>query len=159
MELRYFFFILAKRKWLLLSVIIAASVATAFVVGTLPKNYKSSSVIETGLIDYKSVRAVGEANPFIQEFEIESKFANLVELMKGRPAINALTKKLILHDLRPIDSVGTFRKLKLDEKSGITQEQIDKYLDALTSRPDSIGISEIDREHVFVARTLEKTMG
>lgn len=159
MELRYFFFILSKRKWLLLSVIIAAAVATAFVVGTLPKNYKSSSVIETGLIDYKSVRAVGEANPFIQEFEIESKFANLVELMKGRPAINALTKKLILHDLRPTDSVETFRTLKLNEKSGITKEQIDRYLDALTSRPDSIGISDIDREHIYVARTLEKTMG
>ena len=71
MELRYFFFILFKRKWLLLTVIIAAAAATAFVVGLLPKKYKSSSVIETGLIDYKSVRAVGEANPFIQEFEIE----------------------------------------------------------------------------------------
>ncbi len=159
MELRYFFFILSKRKWLLLTVIIAAAVATAFVVGKLPKKYKSSSVIETGLIDYKSVRAVGEANPFIQEFEIESKFANLVELMKGRPAINALTKKLILHDLRPTDSVATFRKLQLDEKSGITQEQIDKYLDALTLRPDSIGILEEDREHIYVARSLEKAMG
>ena len=78
MELRYFFFILSKRKWLLLTVIVAAAISTAFVVGLLPKKYKSSSVIETGLIDYKSVRAVGEANPFIQEFEIESKFANLV---------------------------------------------------------------------------------
>jgi polysaccharide biosynthesis transport protein len=159
MELRYFFFILFKRKWLLLTVVIAAAVATAFVVGMLPKKYKSSSVIETGLIDYKSVRAVGEANPFIQEFEIESKFANLVELMKGRPAINALTKKLILHDLRPIDSVATFRKLQLDEKSGISQDQIDKYLDALTLRPDSIGILEVDKEHVYVARSLEKAMG
>jgi polysaccharide biosynthesis transport protein len=159
MELRYFFFILSKRKWLLLSVIIAASVAAAFFVGTLPKNYKSSSVIETGLIDYKSVRAVGEANPFIQEFEIESKFANLVELMKGRPAINALTKKLILHDLRPTDSAAVFRKLNLDDKSGITHEQIEKYLEALTSRPDSLGITEADREHIYVARTLEKTMG
>ena len=102
MELRYFFLILSKRKWLLLSVIIVAAVATAFIVGILPKKYKSSSVIETGLIDYKSVRAVGEANPFIQEFEIESKFANLTELMKGRPAINALTKKLILHDLQTL---------------------------------------------------------
>lgn len=159
MELRYFFFILFKRKWLLLTVIVAAAVATAFVVGLLPKKYKSSSVIETGLIDYKSVRAVGEANPFIQEFEIESKFANLVELMKGRPAINALTKKLILHDLRPTDSVAMFRKLQLDEKSGISQEQIDKYLDALTLRPDSIGILEADKEHVYVARSLEKAMG
>lgn len=159
MELRYFFFILFKRKWLLLTVIIAAAAATAFVVGLLPKKYKSSSVIETGLIDYKSVRAIGEANPFIQEFEIESKFANLVELMKGRPAINALTKKLILHDLRPTDNVSTFRKLQLDEKSGISQEQIDKYLDALTLRPDSIGILEADKEHVYVARSLEKAMG
>lgn len=159
MELRYFFFILSKRKWLLLSVIVAAAAATAFLVGRMPRIYKSSSVIETGLIDYKSVRAVGEANPFIQEFEIESKFANLTELMKGRPAINALTKKLILHDLRPTDSSATFRKLKLDEKSGVTQEQIDKYLDVLSRRPDSIGILESDKEHVYVARTLEKAMG
>ncbi|MBL7815829.1 MAG: hypothetical protein JNL70_12515 [Saprospiraceae bacterium] len=142
-----------------MAVVIAASAATAVVVGTLPRNYKSSSVIETGLIDYKSVRAVGEANPFIQEFEIESKFANLVELMKGRPAINALTKKLILHDLRATDSTTVFRKLKLGEKSGISQDLIEKYLEALTSRPDSIGILETDREHVYVARSLEKAMG
>ena len=159
MELRYFFFVLAKRKWLLLSVIVAAAVATAFFVGKLPRIYKSSAVIETGLIDYKSVRAVGEANPFIQEFEIESKFANLTEWMKGRPAINALTKKLILHDLRPADSSATFRKLKLGEKSGINQEQIDKYLDILTNRPDSFGMTAADKEHIYVARTLEKAMG
>ena len=159
MELRYFFFVLAKRKWLLLSVIVAAAVATAFFVGKLPRIYKSSAVIETGLIDYKSVRAVGEANPFIQECEIESKFANLTEWMKGRPAINALTKKLILHDLRPADSSATFRKLKLGEKSGINQEQIDKYLDILTNRPDSFGMTAADKEHIYVARTLEKAMG
>jgi polysaccharide biosynthesis transport protein len=159
MELSYFFFILSKRKWLLLSVMIASAVATAFLVGKMPKKYKSSSVIETGLIDFKSVRAVGEANPFVQEFEIESKFANLTELMKGRPAINALTKKLILHDLRPTDSATTFRKLQLGEKSGVTPEQIENYLNVLSSRPDSIGILEADKEHVFVARTLEKALG
>ena len=99
MELNYFFSVLSKRKWLLLSVIIAAAAATFVVVGRMPKKYKSAALISTGFMDFKSLR-VGEVNPFLQEFEVENKFANLIEYMKSRPAINALTKNLMLHDLR-----------------------------------------------------------
>jgi Mrp family chromosome partitioning ATPase/uncharacterized protein involved in exopolysaccharide biosynthesis len=127
-------------------------------VGLLPKKYRSSAAIETGLIDYKSVR-VDQANPFLQEFEIESKFSNFFELMKSRAPINALTKRLILHDLRPKEGQTAFRKLELDEKSNITQEQIERYLNQLETRLDSSFVSGNDTEHLFVGRILEKALG
>lgn len=157
MELRYFFSVLSKRKWLLAAVMLAAAVTTFFVVGRMPHKFKTSALLTTGIVEFQTIR-VGEPNPFVQEFEIESKFANLTERMKARPVINALTKRLILHDLRPAAGVEPFRKLDL-KKVGFSQERLDAYLEVLENRPDSLGISEKDIEVLFTARTIEKAMG
>ena len=157
MELRYFFSVLSKRKWLLAAVMLAAAIATFFIVGKLPHQFKASALLTTGIIEFQTIR-VGEPNPFVQEFEIESKFANLTERMKARPVVNALTKRLVLHDLRPKTGEEPFRKLDL-KKLGFSQERLDTYLDVLQNRPDSLGVSEKDIEILFTARTVEKAMG
>ena len=157
MELRYFFSVLSKRKWLLAAVMLAAATATFLIVGKMPHKFKTSALLTTGIVEFQTIR-VGEPNPFVQEFEIESKFANLTERMKARPVINALTKRLILHDLRPTAGVEPFRKLDL-KKVGFSQERLDAYLEVLENRPDSLGISEKDIEVLFTARTIEKAMG
>ena len=157
MELRYFFSVLSKRKWLLLSAMLFAAATTWVVVNMLPKKYKSSATIRTSITDFKSVR-VGELNPFVQEFEIENKFANLIEYMKSRPAVNALTQQLMIHDLT-VDSVEKpFRKLDL-EKTPVSKEQIDNYLAMLTKNTDTIGLSDIDLQNLSNARALEKVYG
>ncbi len=157
MELRYFFSVLSKRKWLLAAVMLAAATATFLLVGKMPHKFKTSALLTTGIVEFHTIR-VGEPNPFVQEFEIESKFANLTERMKARPVINALTKRLILHDLRPAAGVEPFRKLDL-KKVGFSKERLDAYLEVLENRPDSLGISEKDIEVLFTARTIEKAMG
>lgn len=157
MELRYFFSVLSKRKWLLAAVMLAAAVTTFFIVGKLPHKFKTSALLTTGIVEFQTIR-VGEPNPFVQEFEVESKFANLTERMKARPVINALTKRLVLHDLRPTEGVEPFRKLDL-AKIGFSQERLNTYLDVLQNRPDSLGISEKDIEVLFTARTIEKALG
>ena len=157
MELRYFFSVLSKRKWLLAAIMLAAATTAFFVVGKLPHQFKTSALLTTGIVEFQTIR-VGEPNPFVQEFEIESKFANLTERMKARPVVNALTKRLVLHDLRPKTGDEPFRKLDL-KKLGFTQERLDTYLDVLQNRPDSLGVSEKDIETLFTARTVEKAMG
>lgn len=159
MELRFFFAILSKRKWLILTVIAAAAAATFIVVGMMPDKYKSSATITTGITEFKGIR-VGDPNPFVQEFEIENKFSNLTEYMKSRPAINGLTKRLILHDLAT-DGTKPFRtldKAKMN-KIGLSQQRIDSYLEALKTRPDSIGVAEKDIDNMYTARTIEKELG
>ncbi|MBI5917420.1 MAG: hypothetical protein HY842_18790 [Bacteroidetes bacterium] len=99
MDLGYLLNILLKRKWLLLSVILLASVATWFFIGKLPSAYKSKAVISTGIIDYKGISLQTE-NPFIQQFQIESSFNSLIEKMKSRTSVKLLTDKLLLHDLQ-----------------------------------------------------------
>ncbi len=157
MELRYFFSVLSKRKWLLAAVMLAAASAAFVVVGKLPHKFKTSALLTTGIVEHHSIR-VGEPNPFVQEFEIESKFANLTERMKARPVLNALTKRLILHDLRPAAGDEPFRKLDI-KKLGFTQERVDEYLQVLENRPDSLGVTDKDIEILFTARTVEKALG
>jgi polysaccharide biosynthesis transport protein len=157
MELNYFLSVLARRKWLILAVIVLASATTYFVANKLPKKYKSSAVITTGILDFKGVR-VGEVNPFMQEYEIEGKFSNLTEYMKSRQAINALTKKLMLHDLHPSNNSAPFRSFDTSKVS-IPTAAIEDYLAALKLSPDSIGINEEDFQNIATARALEKALG
>jgi polysaccharide biosynthesis transport protein len=157
MELRYFLSVLSKRKWLLLAAMLAAGTTAYYVVGKMPHKFKASALLSTGIVEYQTIR-VGEPNPFVQEFEIESKFANLTERMKARPVINALTKRLIMHDLRPAPGEEPFRKVD-PLKLGLTQERVNEYLSVLESRPDSFGVSDKDIEILFTARTMEKAFG
>jgi polysaccharide biosynthesis transport protein len=157
MELNYFLSVLSRRKWLLLAVMLLTAATTYFAANQLPKKYKSSAVIATGILDFKGIR-VGEVNPFVQEFEIEGKFSNLTEYMKSRPSINILTKQLMLHDLLPDSASAPFNKLDT-AKLTIPTDAIQNYLGALKNNPDSIGIKEEDFANIATARALEKALG
>ena len=157
MELNYFFSVLSKRKWLLLTVMLLTAAATWFVVERLPKKYKATAVITTGITEYKGVR-VDVQNVFVQEFEVDNKFANLTAYMKSVPSINALTKRLMLHDLKPDSSETPFHTVDIS-KLNISKEQIDNYLQALENNPDSIGISDKDIQNLTTARAMEKAFG
>lgn len=98
MDLGYLINILLKRKWLLLSVVLLASVSTYVLITRLPYAYKSTAVISTGIIDYKGI-SIQQDNPFIQQFQIESSFNSLMEKMKSRTSLKLLTDTLLIHDL------------------------------------------------------------
>ncbi len=148
---------LSKRKWLLLSVMLISASATWFMMKAQPKKYKSSAVVQTGITSFTSI-LVDQGNPFVQEFEIEGKFSNFIEYMKSRPAINALTKKLMLHDLKPDSSEIPFRQLKTD-KLTISQEEINSYLVALEAKKDTSSMTDFALQNIATARALEKAFG
>ncbi len=162
MELRYFFSVLSKRKWLLLLSMIVAGVTTWFVVSMLPKKYKTSTVISTGITSQNSIR-VDQDNPFVQEFEIENKFANMIEYMKSRPAINVLTRSLMLHDLKPDSNEVAFHTLDL-EKLQVSKQELENYVASLEANQDTVSntsgtLSDQELQNQRTARSLEKGLG
>lgn len=156
MEVSYFFSVLAKRKWLLFSLMLIAAVTTAFLVGLLPKKFKSSEVISSGITDFKGVR-VGEQNAFVQEFEIVNKFSNLIEYMKSRQVINAVTQKLMLHDFSKDTSnkINPFRKVDW-VKAKMPQNELDGYFKHLGT---VLSPENTDLRLLNTAHTIEKIVG
>lgn len=120
MDLNYLLNILLKRKWLILSVILVSSIATWFLIGQLPDTYKADSVLETGITTYKGV-TLQRDNSFIQQFQIEGKFSNLMERMRSRTVVRSMTKTLLEHDLL---AEKPFRVLD-GEKLEMTQNELD----------------------------------
>ena len=109
MELTYYLSILWRRKWLILISAILASLITYYLVSLKPPNYKSETVLSTGVIDYTGVNS-GRDNPFIQEAQVKLRFNNLLEFVTSRVCINFLTFHLLNHDLSPESfSGGPFR--------------------------------------------------
>lgn len=107
---------------MLLSVVLLAAVTTWFVVGSLTPVYKAKSVISTGIIDYKG-RTLEKDNPYIQQFQVESSFSGLMELMKSRNSINLLTEALLAHDL----STDRPFRIPQGEKYSALKPAIDGY--------------------------------
>jgi uncharacterized protein involved in exopolysaccharide biosynthesis/Mrp family chromosome partitioning ATPase len=156
MELTYFFGVLNKRKWLLLFVAMVAAACTYYFVHKMPYTWKSGASISTGITSFQTVR-VGDGNVFTQEYELNNKFANLIEYMKSRPSMNQLSKKLVLHDLK-YDTAHAFRTLNL-ATAGVTQEDLNSYLTMLENRTDSMGIVRPDTAHFQAANRIEKSLG
>lgn len=161
MELRYFFSVLSKRKWILFLSMLVAAATTYAVVSMLPKKYKSSTVISTGITAQNSIR-VDQTNPFVQEFEIENRFANMIEYMKSRPAVAVLTKSLMLHDLKPDSNEVVFRSLNL-EKLNISKQELDNYIASLEKAADTVqtqgSLTDQELQNQRTARALEKALG
>ncbi len=157
MDIRYFFSVLGRRKWLLMSSALLAAVFAWVLIGFLPKSYKSSASVATGLIEQKSIK-VGEENVFQQEFEIQTKFDNMIELIKSRPTMDELTKRLMLHDFAT-DKATAFRNLKSDDLKTISPAEIDAYIAQLQISKDTFGIRNGDEINFLrTARKVEKAL-
>lgn len=121
MDLQYLLNILSRRKWLILTVMLIAAIATYLFVDRLPPTYKSEASLSTGIIDFKGLN-VEDENPFLQKFTVEISFGNLIEFMKSQRNIQLLSYQLLIHDLGrdSINQETPFRSLKdLDEEFDI----------------------------------------
>ena len=134
MDLQYLLNILSRRKWLILTVMLIAAIATYLFVERLEPNYKSSAQLSTGIIDFKGLN-VEEDNPFLQKFTVEISFGNLVEFMKSQRNIQFLIYQLLVHDLAR-DSVNQevpFRSLKHPDENFDLNTYSDQEIDRLVS--------------------------
>ena len=150
MDFLFFIKVLLRRKWLILFVTVLAVVAAYFIASKLPESFKSKVVISTGIIEKKNLYTDNE-NPFVQEFQIEHKFSNLIELMTSRLSINMISYQLLLHDYgAAIDStykIAPFRTLGEEAELEFTPTEIQKAVElAYQKLHNEIDVDSIDHQ-------------
>lgn len=138
MDLQYFLNILWRRKWLILTVMLAAAVATYYFVDRKVDTYKATSTMTAGIIGEDG--DLGKENPWIMEFMLKMGFENVIQSITSRRNVNFLSFRLLLHDLYPDSTYNgeVFRKLEdmEDVKINYTPEQIEELLAALQTKLD-----------------------
>ena len=98
MDFGYLLQILTRRKWLILASMIAAGAVVFFLIGRKPERYKSTVVLATGIVNYKGFNSNGD-DAFVQQFQIENAFSNLIDFAQSRSSFKILTLQLLKHDL------------------------------------------------------------
>ncbi len=98
MDYGYLLRILARRKWMILIAMLAAAVATFLFIGTRSERYKSSVVLSTGIVNYKGINADNN-DAFVQQYQVENAFSNLIEFAQSRSSIKLLSVEILRHDL------------------------------------------------------------
>ena len=99
LNLREFLKYLLRFKWLLIVIPVLFAVVTYFLAKKLPKTYRSSALISTGITGQFQQSALNTGNQ-LDYFKLSQQFGNLMEMMKSKRSITALAYKLILHDLK-----------------------------------------------------------
>ncbi|MEZ4885982.1 MAG: Wzz/FepE/Etk N-terminal domain-containing protein [Chitinophagales bacterium] len=150
MDFLFFIKVLLRRKWLIMFVTVLAVVAAYFIASKLPESFKSKVTISTGIIEKKNIYTDNE-NPFVQEFQIEHKFSNLIELMTSRLSLNMISYKLLLHDygfhLDSTDNTAAFRELGEEAKLDFTPTEIQNAVElAYKKLYHQINVDSIDHQ-------------
>lgn len=129
MDIKSFWILLRKYKWILIIVPLIAVAITYFLVKNLPKEYGSRVQISTGLLD-PSKKVLSSEN--VDYFAISQQFSNIIEKLKAKKIIDKLSYNLIAHDLaEPQTSFRTYSnyinvlgKAERNELLGIVRERL-----------------------------------
>lgn len=103
MDVGYLLRILARRKWLILIAMLAAAVATFLFIGRKPERYRASVIMSTGIVNYKGLNS-NDDDAFVQQYQVENAFSNLIEFIRSRSSVKLLTLQMLKHDLAAEDS-------------------------------------------------------
>jgi len=130
MDFQRLFRLLKRFAWILILVPILASILTYFLVQDLPKEYKSTALISTGLAD-QSQRVLVEDKQ-TDYFVVTQQFNNIIEFLTMKKNINILSYKLILHDLEnPGDAFSSATDVFAQLDSNSRGEIIQSYRNML----------------------------
>lgn len=126
LNLREFLKYLLRFKWLLIVIPVLFAVVTYFLAKKLPKTYRSSALISTGITGQFQQSALNTGNQ-LDYFKLSQQFGNLMEMMKSKRSITALAYKLILHDLKGPDQAfkepsDLIKKLSSQDKELVIKE-------------------------------------
>lgn len=98
MDFGYLLRILSRRKWLILAVIFGAAAAAFIFIGRKPEMYRASAILSTGIVNYKGINS-DNSDAFVQQYQVENAFSNLIEFAQSRSCIKLLTIQMLRHDL------------------------------------------------------------
>lgn len=98
MDFGYLLRILLRRKWLIIAAMLAAACATFALIGLRPEKYKSTVILATGIVNYKGINS-DNSDAFVQQYQVQNAFSNLIEFVQSRSSIKILTIHMLKHDL------------------------------------------------------------
>lgn len=99
MDIEFFLNTLLRRKWLLLGASLLAAVVTVAIMVQLPPKFRANAQVQTGIVDYRGVRLT-RSSDFVQKFQVDNAFANMITEMTGRASMSKLTERMLMHDLQ-----------------------------------------------------------
>lgn len=121
MDIKSFFKLLNRYKWILILVPLISAVATYFLAKQLPKTYKSEAMIATGIVDPSKQLAGAQQ---IDYFKMTQEFNNIIEKMKMRKIMSILSYRLVLHDLdNPAEAFKPYSE-KIDSLSASDRKKV-----------------------------------
>lgn len=159
MDFQYLFKILWRRKWHLIALTITAVILTYFLVGLRPPSFKSNAVLSTGITIDKHINLSRE-DVFVQKYEIEYAFSQLIETMKSRTSIRLLSYDLLLHDLTA-QRIGLqpFRKLNEENKEKFDKAALNNLANVLSMEADSTLNWALPQEYDAFFKEVAKAYG
>ncbi|ANH80444.1 hypothetical protein A8C56_05070 [Niabella ginsenosidivorans] len=148
LNLKEFLKYLSRFKWLLIVVPILCVGLAYFLSKKAARKYVSDTLIATGITNQFQQTLTEGQN--LDYFKISQRFGNLLEMIKSRRMISALSYELILHDLKNpkeafIPVSGVVKEYTPDELNKLIQEY-QQRLDAhtLISIADNAGMKLYD---------------
>jgi len=161
MDLSYLINILARRKWLILGVMAAAALATFFFIGQKPERFKSSVVMATGIVNYKGIKS-DNSDAFVQQYQVDNAFSNLLEFAQSRAAIKLVTIEMLQHDLRATYGKSTekpFRQADLQLASFSEAEQKNLFIELEKIQLDSLEEASFSPQFDFLLDKIARAYG
>ncbi|MBL7826723.1 MAG: hypothetical protein JNJ57_08840 [Saprospiraceae bacterium] len=116
MDLSYLLGILARRKWLILATMALAALGVFFYIGSKPERYKSTVVMATGIVNYKGINS-DNSDAFVQQYQVENAFSNLIEFAQSRSTIKLATIEMLQRDMAASGGNGTVKPLREPNRS------------------------------------------
>ncbi|MFN0037832.1 MAG: hypothetical protein ACKVUS_22440 [Saprospiraceae bacterium] len=161
MDFSYLLNILLRRKWLIIGAMAAAAVATFFFIGRKPESYKSSVVMSTGIVNYKGLNA-DDSGAFVQQYQIENAFSNLLEFAQSRSAVKLVTIEMLQHDLAAEQSNGAkkpFRQANLGLSNFSEEEKKTLFADLQKIHLDSLEDPSFSQQFDFLLDKIARAYG
>lgn len=129
MDFQYYIDILLRRKWAIILTSLVAAVLAFFLANSLPPVYQTEVTLETGVLNYEG----GESTGFVQEFQINARFENLIENFRSRKMMRLETFRLLVHDLDQDNAVIPFHAPK-ETVENISPDDIQKLIAVLRTK-------------------------
>ncbi len=155
MDIEFFLNTLLRRKWLIIGASLLAAVVTVAVMLQLPPEYRANAQVQTGIIDYRGVRLT-RSSDFVQKFQVDNAFANLITEMTGRATLSKLTARVLMHDLQadvPFRTADTevLSKLGLDREQAAKVVLVNKEAASAASDPIDAAAKEAETNRLATA--------
>lgn len=156
MDFAYLLRILARRKWLIAATLLAAAISTYLFIEGRPERYKASVILSTGIVNYKGLNS-DNSDAFVQQYQVENAFSNLIEFAQSRSAIKLLTVQMLRHDLTLSNKPYRQPQRNLSDFTDAEAAQLLKAINAINL--DSISDPAFSQEFDYLLDKISRAYG